>query len=1254
MAEQSIVLGGIEDQIENQIDFKSLVVEESSDSKPVPEKRHTTKHQNVLNTESKLPVISEVDLEILGDEPTVGAFGKVQRVRWKGKDWALKTFGSRNEFAKELENMLIIGNKFKGQKNVLHAEAYIMDERFSIVYPWKRLGSLGSQMRTCQFLKRISNDRGETVRHIALQLTKAMSSMRSAEIELIHNDLKLDNVLLDGPSVDCCVSELEVVVGDFGAAAESNVVSAGTLSYLSPERVLNSAITSEKSDVWSFGVILWELCGAAISCEFRSAFLEYGKPCDRNAMVKILHEVQEPTRLLQRWNFECRAELSSLVDCMKLCLQRDEQVRPSWIQIERIFFGVSKDDQISSDIVQILKTQYRSFRLETFGDDEGGQFMRRGPLSESAPQVSIVHCKLVPRPKFIEEDGEIVKKITMTEVEDPINIEAIFQKTGFKKDVVVVGLQGRSGVGKSTFLRALAQKWAAGKLWNEFHAVVYLDLKDCSLEVKSGGFACLLQKALFPAHPEKVKEAGIFFNWTASKDVLWLFDSYDQVSHFNKDGSILNWLLDSSSSDDSKPRKILLASRPETMIDVNCELRLRINGFQLPDIVAFVRKYFGVPDSLSVESGVFFDELFQRLTWHEQIQVNEKMEILNEKCKMVSGFTVPKDVLRYIMSFCIARDYSIDQRAAVGLKLLEQVHRNLSLAETMKTPLLAEFVCSVAWTKEVDLESGEGILMPLTSLYEKVVCAIGRRNQRNHLWPQQISWRSAVPFFCKVAWYHLSMHIEWFVLEELELFADGNLNLLDCLKNSGLLNENRGRFAWAHHSVLEFMAAKWLFSQEGKIEDKISCIQSVSSNIQFILFCCGLSKDEDTVIDWIWSERGKYDISIIYSEILLPALIESNSTRLRSAIRDLLQLGYYELCKCVAKFRLEKLFKFCCQGDLCDFLAGFGYLDLLERWPKGAQRDVCDYAIYEAAREGHVRVVEVLLKKNASRTQCLIGAMQGNQQKIFDLVFDEVECYNTALIGAIRKRSNQMFVNALLSKGANRSVGLQEAVQSGNLEFAAFLKREFDVIDDDAWYFAARKGHLDVVRWLCQQGYSKHTLKKGLAGSAHGGHNEIVDLLLDESKKFDGLFSDNLIAFALDEAISRHQESLINHLLERCVNPKHLQDCMRSAIWEMNFELVSRLWRLGAVISDHEVELAKRFGGPDIARFCEIVSLEISEPLDSGSSSQLITHVLIPWIFCNYYACTNSSAMSFGRSWWIIFVGFLSELFRFWQCLFED
>jgi serine/threonine protein kinase len=96
---------------------------------------------------------------------------------------------------------------------------------------------------------------------LALGAANGMSYLH--ELRVVHFDLKPDNLLVDG---DLSSAHASVKVADFGLSKHkytSYVTGCrdlrGTLPYMAPELISDPDHVTEKADVWSMGIVLWEL-----------------------------------------------------------------------------------------------------------------------------------------------------------------------------------------------------------------------------------------------------------------------------------------------------------------------------------------------------------------------------------------------------------------------------------------------------------------------------------------------------------------------------------------------------------------------------------------------------------------------------------------------------------------------------------------------------------------------------------------------------------------------------------------------------------------------------------------------------------------------------------------------------------------------------------------------------------------------------------------------------------------------------------
>ena len=112
---------------------------------------------------------------------------------------------------------------------------------------------------------------------IALDIARGMEYIHSQGV--IHRDLKPENVLID--------KEFHLKIADFGIACgeayyDSPADDPGTYRWMAPEMIKKKSY-GRKVDVYSFGLILWEMVAGTIPYEdmtpIQAAFAVVNKVC---------------------------------------------------------------------------------------------------------------------------------------------------------------------------------------------------------------------------------------------------------------------------------------------------------------------------------------------------------------------------------------------------------------------------------------------------------------------------------------------------------------------------------------------------------------------------------------------------------------------------------------------------------------------------------------------------------------------------------------------------------------------------------------------------------------------------------------------------------------------------------------------------------------------------------------------------------------------------------------------------------------
>ncbi|GLU10310.1 hypothetical protein SLE2022_271260 [Rubroshorea leprosula] len=200
-----------------------------------------------------------------------------------------------------------------------------------LVYPYMSNGSVASRLRGKPALD------WNTRKRIAIGAARGLLYLHEqCDPKIIHRDVKAANVLLD----DYC----EAIVGDFGLAklldhADSHVTTAvrGTVGHIAPE-YLSTGQSSEKTDVFGFGILLIELVTGMRALEFgktvsqKGAMLEWVKKIHQEKRVEVLVDKELGN------NYD-RIEVGEMLQVALLCTQYLPSHRPKMSEVVRMLEG---------------------------------------------------------------------------------------------------------------------------------------------------------------------------------------------------------------------------------------------------------------------------------------------------------------------------------------------------------------------------------------------------------------------------------------------------------------------------------------------------------------------------------------------------------------------------------------------------------------------------------------------------------------------------------------------------------------------------------------------------------------------------------------------------------------------------------------------------------------------------------------------------------------------------------------------------
>ncbi|RZR94091.1 hypothetical protein BHM03_00022711 [Ensete ventricosum] len=191
----------------------------------------------------------------------------------------------------------------------------------------------------------------------------------SSENLVVGLDVKAANILLD----DYC----EAVVGDFGLAKlldhrDTHVTTAvrGTVGHIAPE-YLSTGQSSEKTDVFGFGILLLELITGLRAVEYGKAAKQKGAMLDWVCTIaQKMHQEKKLEVLVDKdlKNYD-RIELEEMVQVALLCTQYLPGHRPKMSEVVRMLEGDGLAERWeASQRAEVHKFKAPEFSSERYSD----------------------------------------------------------------------------------------------------------------------------------------------------------------------------------------------------------------------------------------------------------------------------------------------------------------------------------------------------------------------------------------------------------------------------------------------------------------------------------------------------------------------------------------------------------------------------------------------------------------------------------------------------------------------------------------------------------------------------------------------------------------------------------------------------------------------------------------------------------------------------------------------------------------------
>lgn len=263
-----------------------------------------------------------------------GSSGKVYKGLYKTKQVAVKvlkaitTQSQLEEFKKEFQIMCAVRSPY-----VVTFYGAALEPKLCMVMEYCLRDSLYHVMnRTTPQPYDIGWDK---FFRFALQMTRGVECLHNWTPSIVHRDFKSLNLLIN-EAWDCKVCDFGL--SRFNTAENLNTLSQirGTFAYCAPEVATGSGVPyTVKSDVYSIGIVLWELATRVVIGEYQRPFSEYPN-------IKMDFQIMLNSKDGVRPTLTTQAP-ASLRDIYQSCVAQNPADRPTCTQLSQLLVKIEAD-----------------------------------------------------------------------------------------------------------------------------------------------------------------------------------------------------------------------------------------------------------------------------------------------------------------------------------------------------------------------------------------------------------------------------------------------------------------------------------------------------------------------------------------------------------------------------------------------------------------------------------------------------------------------------------------------------------------------------------------------------------------------------------------------------------------------------------------------------------------------------------------------------------------------------------------------
>ena len=255
-----------------------------------------------------------------------GGTSSVYFGNYRGTDVAIKKIKVKeinDNYFKEYKNEIIALTMIRHPNLIIFMGTMLENDNLCIVTEYCKGGTLFDLLHKKKNINLPWNFR----LRILIDISKAMNFLHTNNPQIIHSDLKSLNILMtDEIKENNENNNVTIKINDFGLSkiidkdkiiCESLQGIVGSVQWMAPEVLQNNCIDKTKVDIYSFGIIIWEICTRVQPYKDMSCYQIINYVCNENGRpdINLLPLNQMPKGLLE---------------LMENCWNTDPNLRPDF------------------------------------------------------------------------------------------------------------------------------------------------------------------------------------------------------------------------------------------------------------------------------------------------------------------------------------------------------------------------------------------------------------------------------------------------------------------------------------------------------------------------------------------------------------------------------------------------------------------------------------------------------------------------------------------------------------------------------------------------------------------------------------------------------------------------------------------------------------------------------------------------------------------------------------------------------------